>query len=123
MAPVKAPFSWPKSSDSISSSGMAAQLTSTNGWSRRAERAWMARATSSLPAPFSPKMRTRPLVGAAVAIWRRSSTMTGLVPMISCARSMRSRSCRFSRSRRACSSARSTTRSVFSRERGFSTKS
>ena len=30
-APVKAPRSWPKSSDSISSSGMAAQLTSTNG--------------------------------------------------------------------------------------------
>ena len=33
-APVNAPRSWPNSSDSISSSGMAAQLTSTNGPSR-----------------------------------------------------------------------------------------
>ena len=30
-APVNEPFSWPKSSDSMSSSGMAAQLTRTNG--------------------------------------------------------------------------------------------
>ena len=37
-APVNAPFSWPNSSDSISSSGIAAQLTSTNGRSRRMER-------------------------------------------------------------------------------------
>ena len=33
-APVKAPRSWPNSSDSISSSGIAAQLTSTKGPSR-----------------------------------------------------------------------------------------
>ena len=54
VAPVKAPFSWPKSSDSMSSSGMAAQLT----WTKvsRALRlwAWMDRATSSLPVPLSP---------------------------------------------------------------------
>ena len=31
-------------------------------------RAWIARATSSLPVPFSPWIRTRPVVGAAVAI-------------------------------------------------------
>src|SRR6266545_4226964 len=53
-APVKAPRSWPKSSDSISSSGTAAQLTSTKGPSARVDRAWMARATSSLPEPLSP---------------------------------------------------------------------
>ena len=35
VAPVNEPFSWPNSSDSISSSGMAAQLTCTNGPSRR----------------------------------------------------------------------------------------
>ena len=29
-APVKAPFSWPKSSEAISEGGMAAQLTLTN---------------------------------------------------------------------------------------------
>ena len=34
-APVNAPFSWPNSSLSSSVSGMAAQLTATNGWSRR----------------------------------------------------------------------------------------
>jgi hypothetical protein len=31
LAPVKAPASWPNSSDSISSAGMAAQLTATKG--------------------------------------------------------------------------------------------
>ncbi|MDF9863524.1 hypothetical protein M2437_002506 [Methylorubrum pseudosasae] len=30
-APVKAPFSWPNSSDSSRASGIAAQLTETNG--------------------------------------------------------------------------------------------
>ncbi len=56
MAPVKAPFSWPNSSDSISSSGMAAQLTSTNGWSRRVRtgRGWPAR-----PAPCRRRSRRR----------------------------------------------------------------
>ncbi len=53
-APVNAPFSCPNSSDSISSSGMAAQFTSTNGCSTRVESWWMARATSCLPLPFSP---------------------------------------------------------------------
>ncbi|MNR10870.1 hypothetical protein D3C85_1271420 [compost metagenome] len=37
MAPVKAPFSWPKSSLSSSSAGMAPQLTGTKGASRRLE--------------------------------------------------------------------------------------
>src|SRR5512133_3623396 len=31
MAPVNAPFTWPKSSDSSSASGMAPQFTATNG--------------------------------------------------------------------------------------------
>ena len=35
LAPVKAPLRKPNSSDSNSSSGMAAQLTATNGLSRR----------------------------------------------------------------------------------------
>ena len=37
MAPVKAPFSWPNSSDSSRLSGMAAQLTLMNGRSARFE--------------------------------------------------------------------------------------
>jgi hypothetical protein len=35
LAPVKAPFSWPNSSDSIRSRGIAAMLTATNGPLRR----------------------------------------------------------------------------------------
>src|SRR4029450_2406972 len=51
--PVTAPFSWPNSSDSISSSGIAAQFTSTNGASARRLRAWIWRATSSVPVALS----------------------------------------------------------------------
>ncbi len=75
-APVNAPRAWPNSSLSISSSGMAAQLTSMNGPARRRLIAWMLRATSSLPVPFSPKISTRPLVGAAIAICSRNCAMT-----------------------------------------------
>ena len=63
-ASVKAPFTWPNSSLSSRFSGMAPQLTATKGASRRGERAWMARATSSLPVPLSPVMSTVELVGA-----------------------------------------------------------
>ena len=35
VAPVKAPFSWPNSSLSISSRGIAAMLIATNGPARR----------------------------------------------------------------------------------------
>ena len=122
-APVKAPFSWPNSSDSISSSGIAAQLTSTNGPARRAEPAWMARATSSLPLPFSPWTSTRPVVGAAVAICSRRPRIAALSPMISVRCPRVSRSAVFSRARRACSSARAAVTSVFSSASGFSMKS
>src|SRR5205807_2451710 len=62
-APVKLPFMCPNSSLSISSVGIAAQFTSTKGPRARGESVWMARATSSLPVPFSPVMRTRAAVG------------------------------------------------------------
>jgi hypothetical protein len=52
VAPVKAPRMWPKSSDSSSVSGIAAQFTLMSGIWRCALRAWMARATISLPVPF-----------------------------------------------------------------------
>ena len=58
-APVKAPFSWPKSSDSSSESGIAARLTATKGCARRGLWLWMARATSSLPVPLSAVISTR----------------------------------------------------------------
>ena len=79
---MKAPRVWPKSSLSIRSSGMAAQLTSTKGPDERRLRAWTARATSSLPVPFSPKISTRPLLGAAWVITARRSRMAGLSPTI-----------------------------------------
>src|SRR6202012_6236819 len=57
----------------MKSSGMAAQLSSTKTRSRRRDSAWMVRAMSSLPVPDSPKIRTRPLVGAMSLIcWRRA---------------------------------------------------
>ncbi len=40
IAPVKAPFSWPNSSDSSRLSGIAAQLTEMNGARARCERLW-----------------------------------------------------------------------------------
>ena len=53
-APVNAPRTWPNSSLSMSSSGIAAQFTSTNALARRRLSAWIVLATSSLPVPFSP---------------------------------------------------------------------
>jgi len=48
-APVKAPFSYPKSSASSSSRGTAAQLTPMNGSFTRGPDVWMACASTSLP--------------------------------------------------------------------------
>ncbi len=72
VAPVKEPFSCPNSSLSISSSGMAAQLTCTKASSLRRLLRWMARATSSFPTPLSPVMSTVAFVGAA----RRTASHT-----------------------------------------------
>jgi hypothetical protein len=55
---------WPNNSLSMSSDGIAAQFTSTNGRALRGEFLCSARATSSLPVPFSPVMSTRAGVGA-----------------------------------------------------------
>ena len=67
-APVKAPFSWPKSSFSRISRGKAAQLMATKGPYFRVDLSWMARATSSLPVPLSPMMNMLALEGAAASI-------------------------------------------------------
>ena len=64
-APVNAPFSWPNSSDSRSSSLRATQLTTTNGWSARRLHRWIARAMTSLPVPLSPRSSTVAPLGAA----------------------------------------------------------
>ena len=65
VAPVNAPFSWPNSSASRIDSGIAAQLTATNGPFARAELSWSARASSSLPVPLSPSSSTVASLGAA----------------------------------------------------------
>ena len=58
LAPVKAPATCPNSSLSAMDSGSAAQLTWISASSRRGEVSWICRATSSLPTPVSPVMRT-----------------------------------------------------------------
>src|SRR5215470_80616 len=85
-APVNAPRSKPKSSDSMSVSGMAAQLTATKG--RAARGPWRCRrfATSPLPAPVSPDSSTagnRPVPAAPRRSRRmlaRRVSMAGLAP-------------------------------------------
>ncbi len=54
IAPVKAPFSCPKSSLSRRSSGMAPQFTGMRGWFFLSLLKWTAFATSSFPVPLSP---------------------------------------------------------------------
>jgi hypothetical protein len=68
----------------MSDSGMAAQFTGMKGPSRRGERAWTARAISSLPVPVSPSTATARSLGAS--------------------RSMRSNTCRIEGSRENISS-------------------
>ena len=80
-APVKLPFTWPKSSDSSRVSGRPAQLTAMNARSARGLLVWMARATSSLPTPLSPVMRTLASDRAMRSISWRSSSIGWLLPM------------------------------------------
>ncbi|MNN36180.1 hypothetical protein D3C81_1500640 [compost metagenome] len=79
-APVKAPLTWPKNSDSISVSGMAPQLTAINGCEARALIAWMARAARSLPLPDSPLMTTGAMLRASRESERRTSCMAAEWP-------------------------------------------
>ena len=72
----------PNSSLSISSDGIAAQLTSTNAWSPRGDTSCRARATSSLPVPFSPVISTRAEVGPTLAMSPRTVLSAGLDPTI-----------------------------------------
>ena len=80
VAPVKAPFTWPKSSASTSSSTSAAQLTAQKRRSRRALREWIARAASSLPDPLSPSMTTGNGDCAARTMASRTATIAALSP-------------------------------------------
>ena len=81
-APVKAPFSCPKSSLSRRVSLKAAQCTFTKDFSLRPERLCRASATSSFPTPLSPVIRTLALDGATFFISSRRRLMSALVPII-----------------------------------------
>ena len=81
-APVKAPASCPKSSASARPSGIAPQASLVKGPLAREEAAWIARATSSLPVPVSPRIKIVKSRLAARSIWSATRRMAGLAPMI-----------------------------------------
>ena len=75
MAPVNEPFSWPNSSVSSSVSGSAAQLTLISGCGLRLLARCSASATSSLPVPDSPVMRTVASDGATLPMSLKTSSI------------------------------------------------
>ncbi len=81
-APVKAPRSWPKSSDSRRVSGSAPQLIETNFFSLRMEVKWIARAISSLPVPLSPVISTVEVTLPMRSIVRKISCIREPLPMM-----------------------------------------
>ena len=82
-APVKAPFTWPNISLSKSDREMPPRFTMTNGPDARRELRWMARATSSLPVPFSPRMSTGASDAATRAAVRSIESSAGSLPTMS----------------------------------------
>ncbi len=78
---MKLPRLCPKNSLSMSSEGMAPQLTGTNAPSARGPEAWIMRATSSLPVPDSPEMCTGAWLRATRWISSRSRSIDGALPM------------------------------------------
>ncbi len=61
---------------------MAPQLMATNGPEPRPDRAWMARATSSLPVPLSPVTSTVVLKSAILEMVRKMSSISLLLARI-----------------------------------------
>ena len=123
-APSPSPSpSVPNSSISTRSGRMVAQLRATNGPSARRERACNMRATTSLPEPAGPVMRTRLLAGATRSTAWRTWAMAPDWPNNSVSVPARNRNSSFSRRRRAASMARSTSRIMRFAVNGFSMKS
>ena len=82
LAPVNAPLTCPNSSLSSSVSVSPAQLTGLNGLSRRSEFMWIARASSSLPVPEGPSIRTEIFVGATRRTTSKMPCIVGLTPLM-----------------------------------------
>ena len=84
----------------------------------------MARATSSLPEPFSPWMSTRPLEGAAIGdLLAQVLDQRALADDLLAALDLRPQGCGSPARGGRARGPGSTTRSVFSSESGFSMKS
>ena len=64
----------------MSVSGIAAQLTATNGRDLRGLKSWSVRATNSLPVPLSPVMSTGTFDGAICSINPKISRICGELP-------------------------------------------
>ena len=82
-APVKAPRSWPNSSLSSRSFGIAAVLMATNGPLARGLCLCSAWATSSLPEPLSPVISTVTMLWLRRPMARNTSCIAGAWPSIS----------------------------------------
>ena len=102
LAPVNAPFTWPKSSLSIRVGTSVPQSTAMKGLAAFGPLSWIARATISLPVPLSPRISTGWVECATLESMRYTFSISGELPIRPpspvCARS-RSRSLRLSRSK------------------------
>src|SRR5262245_40978184 len=117
-APVNAPRSWPKSSLSRRSFGIAAVLIAMNGFAERGLCRCSARATSSLPVPDSPMISTVAVDVESRPIARKTSCIAGAWPRISgeaASDSSAAASCRLSSSARRISSTAWSTSNGFGR--------
>ena len=117
-APVNAPRSWPKSSLSRRSFGIAAVLIAMNGFAARGLCRCRARATSSFPVPDSPVISTVAVEVESRPIARNTSCIAGAWPRISgeaVSTSSAAPSCRLSSSARRISSTAWSTSKGFGR--------
>ena len=83
VAPVKAPFSCPKSSESIVPSGIAPQFTAINLLCFLCESWWMIFGKDSFPTPLSPVTKTVISVGATLTAFSIALSSPAELPIIS----------------------------------------
>ena len=83
IAPVNAPFTWPKSSLSATDSASAAQFKYSSGLLARADCWWICLAINSLPVPVSPKINTLSSVSATTFTSLSSDNRLSAWPIIS----------------------------------------
>ena len=79
-APVKAPFSWPKSSSSIKESGKLHTEKATKGLGALGLMRWMACATNPFPVPLSPVTSTVVNTSATFRVTSQTRSIALLLP-------------------------------------------